>query len=158
MDSISPRALLQRADWRDYLRIALHNLTPRGYQPHHAPLASQDGNRDGRRRQQQEQEQQQEHEEGDEDEETLGNEFAKEYARLPPMSWEEKVIVADFVMIALAWFFRDPKGASGSGRGVGWCNATRIQHPPFHQPYHTHTHSHTQASPAGRACSPSPNS
>lgn len=38
------------------------------------------------------------------------NDFEVEYAKLPPMGWEEKVILCDFVSIALLWFFRDPKG------------------------------------------------
>lgn len=149
MDSISPRSLLQRADWRDYLRIALHNLTPRGYQPPHAPLASQDGNNHRRRGEQKQQEEQEDHE----------NEFSKEYAKLPPMSWEEKVIVTDFVAIALLWFFRDPKGACVCEIVcfVYLLCVVDLSRPQVTRHFHyppTHP-TPKKATPAGRASSPS---
>jgi di/tricarboxylate transporter len=40
------------------------------------------------------------------------NGFELEYRKLPPLGWEEKVIMLDFCTIAALWFFRDPKGAT----------------------------------------------
>lgn len=160
----TPPLLLQQASWKDYLCIALINLTPRGYQPfpHGSTLAAEDGNNNAGR------------DEREREEEGINNEFAREYAALPPMSWEEKVILADFVAIALLWFFRDPKGErrrrAEIGRmdgwmGVdryGWVGRARHCHPPTINPNplnHPHPHSHNidrlQATPGGPPSSPS---
>jgi hypothetical protein len=104
MESTAPTLLLH-AGWRDYARIALYNLTPGGYHPQSSPLAAQDGvGAEG-------QQEGGEEDEEEEEDEGINNEFAKEYAALPALSWEERVILGDFVAIALLWFLRDPKGA-----------------------------------------------
>jgi di/tricarboxylate transporter len=39
------------------------------------------------------------------------NDFEDACRELPPMSFEEKLVICDFVLMAVLWFFRDPKGA-----------------------------------------------
>jgi len=50
---------------------------------------------------------------GAEEDNTAINEFEREYASLKPMGYEEKIIFCDFLLIALLWFFRDPRGYPG---------------------------------------------
>jgi hypothetical protein len=108
------------SDWRGYLRVAFSNLLPRGWvlrplldhpckgsallEPeqmkcltmcrHHSLGLGASVDR-----------------EGGVGGETV-NEFDEQYRKLAPLTFEEKVIILDFVSIALLWFFRDPKGES----------------------------------------------